>query len=268
MKAGLHTYGVNMVAAAFSVAALIVMVVSCAKPETVDIGAARRAMAPGDTVEHSVGRVLASMNATPESRWLSNADRMPDDGCQKLKVYPPKGYFRQVFCDSNSLHYAAGQKIGITPIINSDDIWRIDGELVRVDPCADFYVDTLRYSYPYLIPQAAALLHDIGRTFNDTLKARGGGNYRLKVTSMLRTDNSVRRLRRVNRAAVDSSAHRFGTTFDISFSYFVCDRPGLNRTQEDLKNLLAEILYDFRAKGRCYTIFEHRQSCFHITVRS
>ncbi len=57
-------------------------------------------------------------------------------------------------------------------------------------------VDELTHSHhPYLVSEAASLLHDVGRRFNDSLMARGGGNYRIKVTSALRTLESVNRLK-------------------------------------------------------------------------
>ena len=128
--------------------------------------------------------------------------------------------------------------------------------------------DELSHSYPFLKPHAADLLGEICRRFQDSLRARGGGAYRPKVTSLLRTPLSVGKLRRVNRNATGESAHQYATTFDISYSKFICDNAGdTHRTFEDLKNLLAEILYDLRAQGRCYVKFEYRQSCFHITTR-
>ena len=60
----------------------------------------------------------------------------------------------------------------------------------------------------------------------------------------------------------------FGTTFDISYSKFICDNPdATHRTFEDLKNMLAEVLYDLKQEGRCYVKYESKQSCFHITTR-
>jgi uncharacterized protein YprB with RNaseH-like and TPR domain len=77
----------------------------------------------------------------------------------------------------------------------------------------------------------------------------------------------VKRLRRRNGNAVDTSAHLYGTTFDISYAKFICDSPEKPRTQEDLKNLLGEVVYDMQQRGRCYVKFEHKQACFHITSR-
>ena len=89
----------------------------------------------------------------------------------------------------------------------------------------------------------------------------------MKVTSLLRTPATVSRLRRVNRNATAESTHTFGTTFDISYSRFICDSDTLGRTFEDLKNLLGEVLLDFKNQGRCYVKMERRQACFHITAR-
>lgn len=197
------------------------------------------------------------------------SDSMPDDGCVKMKINClPGGALARVFNDSNYVHYAEAKAFGIEPIMRPSDVLDIDRPIVAIKSCDEYMLDSLRYSYPYLIPEAAKLLHDIGARFNTEQKVRGGGHYRLKVTSLLRTQQVVRRLRRVNRIAVDSSAHRFATTFDISYVNFYCDmRGGVNRTQEDLKNLLAEILYDMCAQGRCYIKYERKQGCFHITTR-
>lgn len=192
---------------------------------------------------------------------------MPDDNCIKLRLNYPGGTLKTLFSDSNYLHYAQGENIGIIPLADNAVSWPIRRPLERVRSNRYYYVDNLTYSYPFLIPESHALLDEIGRRFHDTLQARGGGNYRLKVTSLLRTAHSVARLRRVNRASVDSSAHLFGTTFDISFTNFPYDGGTPHRTQEDLKNLLAEILYSLKQDGRCYVIYERKPGCFHITVR-
>lgn len=193
---------------------------------------------------------------------------MPDSGCIKLSINYPGGSLRQLFCDSNKLHYEVAESIGIRPLYKDSvmSLW-MSRPLYKITSNQYYFVDELRHSYPFLVPEGKNLLDHISKRFHDTLQARGGGNYRLKITSLLRTGNSVSNLRRVNRASVDSSAHLFGTTFDISFTNFPYGGGTPHRTQEDLKNLLAEILYDFRNEGRCYIIYEHRRGCFHITPR-
>lgn len=195
-------------------------------------------------------------------------DSAPDGGCVRFRV-KPIGPLRAAFNDSNHVQLEAARAIGITPIEDETDILALRRPLVRIESCREFYLDRLTHSYPYLVPEAALLLHDIGAAFNDSLARRGGGNYRIKVTSVLRTPTTVKRLRRVNRNATGESTHSYATTFDISYSKFICDSIGSApaRTFEDLKNLLAEVLDDMRRRGRCFVKFEYKQSCFHITAR-
>lgn len=200
--------------------------------------------------------------------YASCLDSMPDDGCVKLRTRPIGGSLGRVFNDSNYLHLEAANELGLSPIDDTQSAWCLLRPIVEVKSCREYYVDSLSHSYPYLVPEAADLLSEIGRRFNDTLSARGGGHYRIKVTSVTRSRLSVGRLRRVNRNATEASAHQYGTTFDISYLKFICDSAGVYRTQEDLKNLLAEVLHGLRRDGRCYVKHERKQSCFHITVRN
>ncbi len=197
----------------------------------------------------------------------SHLEEAPDDDCVRIHINNI-GPLRKVFNDSNHVQLQAAKALGFDPIETSGDIMKIRHALVEVKSCKEFYLDELTHSFPFLVPEASELLHDIGKAFNDSLASRGGGEYRIKVTSVLRTSASVRRLRRVNRNATEESTHAYGTTFDISYSKFICDNANApHRTFEDLKNLLAEVLDDMRKQGRCYVKFEYKQSCFHITTR-
>lgn len=209
--------------------------------------------------------LMADAGNNPYDQRLDTA---PDTGCVRFRVRP-LGPLRQVFNDSNHIHLGAASALGISPVTSDSDILSLRKPLVRIRNCREYYIDELTHSYPYLVPEAARLLSDIGAAFNDSLQLRGGGNYRIKVTSVLRTPVTVSKLRRVNRNATEESPHSFGTTFDISYSKFICDSVGAvpARTFEDLKNLLAEVLKDMQTAGRCYVKFEYKQSCFHITAR-
>lgn len=173
----------------------------------------------------------------------------------------------KAFNDVNDLQLSAAQAIGIDPIHTLSDAYNTTKPLKKIEGCEDFYLDTLTHSMPYLVPQAADLLHDIGKAFSDTIMARNGHRCRIRVTSVLRTDNSIKSLRRRNRNATDASCHRFGTTFDISWRRFYHDDPDYIMYTEDLKNILGEILFKMREEGRCYVKYERKQSCFHITAR-
>lgn len=197
--------------------------------------------------------------------WDKHRDDAPDSGCIPLKL-KAIGPLRAAFNDSNYVQLAEAKTYGIAPISNLQSIWEARRPLVRLRSCPEYFVNEMTHSYPYLVPEAAALLRRIGSDFNKALADQGGGNYRIKVTSALRTPATVQRLRRVNSNATEESAHQYGTTFDISFSKFIYDKPGVGRTFEDLKNLLAVVIYDLRAQGLCYVKYEVRQSCFHITA--
>lgn len=211
----------------------------------------------------SLDALLADSIFNPYDAHLDSA---PDENCVKMQVRNI-GPLRKAFNDSNYIHLKAANELGTGIINNLTEAWYLPHPLVEIRSCPEFYVDKLTHSYPYLVPKAAGLLKEIGQRFNDSLQARGGGDYRLKVTSVMRTPATVKRLRRINKNATDVSAHQYGTTFDISYSRFICDSISVNRSFEDMKNLLGEILYDLREEGRCYVKFERRQSCFHITAR-
>lgn len=195
-------------------------------------------------------------------------DSMPPGGQRIAVSRQIRTSLPRLFNDSNKYHLATAREIGIEPVTELKGVWQLRRPVEHIVSCREYFVDSLTHSYPFLIPEAAGLLREIGQRFNDTIQARGGGDYRIKVTSVLRTAETVKRLRRRNVNATDSSAHQFGTTFDISYAKFICDSANtIPRTQEDLKNLLGEILLSLRDSGRCWVKYERKQGCFHITAR-
>lgn len=185
----------------------------------------------------------------------------------KLRVNPIGGSLARVFNDLNKTQLTAARALGIKPIENVHMAWTLDHPLEKIESCSDYHVDSLTHSVPFLVPEASRLLTDIGRRFNDTLAARGGGDYRIKVTSVLRTAHAVSKLQKQNINATTESTHQYGTTFDISYVDFINDTLTVPRSQEDLKNLLGEILKELRDEERCYVKYERKQGCFHITAR-
>lgn len=218
---------------------------------------------PAGHVRPRVAALLAPDTAGPYDHRGIEA---PDGYCRPLRLrrwLPP---FSKAFGDLNDRHLAAARKGGIHPITSPAETWANGAGLVRIRPSRYVSIDSLTHSYPFLVPHAADLVEEIGRRFHDSLRVHGGGDYRIKLTSALRTDATVGRLRRVNRNATSESAHRYGTTFDISHSRFVCDSDtGVHRSFDDLARLLAVIVYDLRHEGRCVVKHERRQACFHIT---
>lgn len=176
------------------------------------------------------------------------------------------GSFREVFNDSNKYQYVYAEKLGIDPIVSVKNSYFTKRPLIKIESNKFYHVDKLTHSLPFLVPEAAKLLEDIGKNFIDSLARRGADGYRIKVTSLLRTPSTVKRLRRVNVNASDSSAHQFGTTFDISYNHFFCLDSTRTINGNDLKGVLGEVLLDLRKQERCLVKYEYKTACFHITA--
>ena len=180
--------------------------------------------------------------------------------------------FGRTFGDRNDRQLAIAQTIGIAPIASREAAEKMTDKLTFIDDNERYSIDSLTHSIPYLIPGAATLLDTIGQNFLDSLACKGLNPNRIRVTSVLRTQNDVKRLRRRNTNATINSTHAYGTTFDISWKRFekVEDpdgRPLQDVGADTLKLVLAEVLRDLKQAGRCYVKYEIRQACFHITTR-
>ena len=176
------------------------------------------------------------------------------------------------FKDVNDTQIVAAQQFGIVPLSTRAGVDSIASQLIKIESSRAFRVDSLTHSVPYLTPSASDLLNTIATRFQAKLQAQGLAQYQFIVTSMLRTSDDVRRLRRVNRNAVRNSCHLYGTTFDIAYNCFekidsVPDFEGADATHRVLLNTLGETLKELRDDGRCYVKFERGQPCYHITTR-
>lgn len=178
-------------------------------------------------------------------------------------------YFRnysRTFNDMNDKHLEGARQWGIRPLTSPQDLKRMRGKMKEIKTCRLYKVDNLTHSHPYLVPRAVLLLQKIGLNFRDSLSSKGLPAYRVIVTSVLRTGESVEKLRYKNINASANSAHLFGTTFDIAYSRF--KKNSFRETETDkLKSVLAEVLRDLRNRKQCYVRYEYKQGCFHITVR-
>lgn len=176
------------------------------------------------------------------------------------------GRLADVFNDSNYVQLMYANALGIKPIHSLKDAWHTRRPMIHIKSNEYYLVDSLTHSLPFLVPEAALLLKRVSANFIDSLGARGADGYRVKVTSLLRTPSTVKRLRRVNVNATDSSTHQFGTTFDLSYVKFACSDTTRTINEEDLKNLLGEVLLDLRNSGRCLVKFERKTGCYHVTA--
>ena len=187
------------------------------------------------------------------------------------RIYSVPSYDK-AFSDSNAVQLQAASRWGVSPVKNRADAEARKKELVYIASSPYYHVDPLRQSIPYLVPRAAVLLQDIGQAFYDSLYIKGVPLHRMIVTSVLRTEEDVARLRQFNPNATENSCHLYGTTFDICYNRYETVEPpeGPRRRavrDDTLKFILSEVLRDMRRQGRCYIKYEKKQGCFHMTVR-
>lgn len=180
--------------------------------------------------------------------------------------------YKRSFGDLNEVHLTAARALGIRPLSSRQEAEQLHEQLTHIADNERYSVDSLTHSLPYLVPRAGELLDSIGANFLDSLAAKGLNPNKVVVTSVLRTKDDVKRLRRRNGNASENSAHFFGTTFDVSWKRFqkVEDedgRPLQDVSSDTLKLVLAEVLRDLRKADKCYIKYELKQGCFHITTR-
>ncbi len=180
--------------------------------------------------------------------------------------------FSGTFCDLQETQIVSARKWGVKPVRNRQEAECRKDELVYIGSNPYYKIDPgMSSSIPYLVPHAARVLETIARNYLDSLHIKGIPMHKVLVSSVLRTEEDVERLRRTNVNASPESCHRFGTTFDIPYNrYSTVTPPDEQRraVQNDtLKWVLAEVLRDAREDGLCYVKYEVKQGCFHITAR-
>lgn len=174
--------------------------------------------------------------------------------------------YAESFPDTNAVQLSAAQKWGVSPVKNREDAESRKRELVYIGANPYYHVDPLYSSIPYLVPRAAVLLQDIGKNFFDSLYVKGLPLHQIIVTSVLRSQEDVVKLRRRNGNATENSCHLYGTTVDICYNRYHAVGPREVRN-DTLKYVLSEVLRDLRQQERCYIKYEVKQGCFHMTVR-
>ena len=177
-------------------------------------------------------------------------------GCKKkdmsLRLNEPRNIrgvvsYKRSFPDLNDKHLEVAKAVGIRPLEDREEAESMKEKLTHITDNEFYVVDSLTHSIPYLVPRASALLDTIGSNFLDSLAAKGLNPNQVIVTSVLRTQSDVKRLRRRNGNASANSAHCFGATFDVSWKRFkkVEDengRPLQDVGSDTLKLVLSEVL--------------------------
>ena len=195
---------------------------------------------------------------------MEKPNRNPD---LKDRRDPYRNYPR-IFNDLNDIQLVAARANGTPHTLTVEELEVGKYGLKRIETNELYKVDPLTHSAPYLVPKAKDFLDELGEAFQDSLYNRGyDRRHRFIVTSVYRTENHIKRLRRSgNVNASKNSCHQYGTTVDITYVRF--DKPEEYRANDPkLLQLLMQTVYDMHQAGRCYVKYERKQSCLHITVR-
>ena len=225
------------------------------RPEVVELEVIDQQEAPGETVPEEEDLGEDDVDGTGESQ------------AREIIYYTKLMSYGKVFNDINETHLETARAVGLKKIPEKRD--DLDtGQLVEIGNSDYLDVDELRYSVPYLTPGAARELNHIAKAFNDSLRHKRFPVYKLVVTSVLRTEEDVARLRRSgNPNASDNSSHCYGTTFDISHSRYTREEETDEFMQPyELTKVLAEVLRDEKQAGRILVKYEKKEHCFHITA--
>lgn len=203
--------------------------------------------------------------------WLGLAILFPNKN-KPVVIKEPN--YTALFNDQNGVQLKSAAKFGIKqPLKSRNAANEIKDSLVLIKNNSHYSIAKLTHSIPYLTEGAAGLLDMIGKNFLDSLESKGLNPNKIIVTSVLRTQENIKKLQKSgNPNAVNNSAHCYATTFDITYARFdkikfknlrLCE----SVKPELLKIVLGEVLRDLREQKKCYVKYEVRQRCFHITTR-
>ena len=261
----------NMYLAGFAAIVAVLAVVRCAFPSVAEDR--RQALASADmAATDSVAAPPREVRQAPVPYTGGATSYVDAHGKPVKHRILSVSSFDKAFPDNNDVQLEAANEHGVEPVADRRDAERRMSELVFVGACPYYHVDKMARSIPYLVPRAAVLLSDIGRAYYDSLQVKGIPLHQFIVTSVLRTQEDVGKLRSYNINATENSCHLYGTTFDICYNRYrrvndpdTPERPAVR--DDTLKWVLSEVLDDMRLAGRCYVKYEKKQGCFHITTR-
>ncbi len=205
-----------------------------------------------------------------ESKYQESNDTIITDSESTVFFSPKVWSYPECFNDSNATQLIAAAQNGIKPVDNREQIEElvIAGQLTNISTSPYYIVEELTHSMPYLVPKAQLLLNTIGINFVDSLNSKGYELHLPVVTSVLRTAHDIKRLQQGNVNSVTNSCHCYGTTIDITYNRFIpLTGHTPTRYDDNLKKVLAEVLFDLKDQGLCYVKYERLQACFHLTVR-
>lgn len=239
---------------------LLLLLVCCSKQAATTSDA--------DTKGSVKENVKKSHNLIVDGIKVTFADTIPKPGNPPGGLPPNNStLLAEYFNDSNYIQLATAEQMGLDPINDMSGLYYNRRPIVEIATTDHYHLEPLTHSLPFLVPEAEKLLDDIGNEFTaQAKKLTGKDGYKVIVTSVLRTPQTVKSLMRVNKNAVENSTHMYGTTFDLAYNNFIVPDTAAGIGGDKLKMILAEVLSKKRDEGRCYVKYELKSPCFHITV--
>jgi hypothetical protein len=242
---------------------------------------------PADTRTAPPAAWTAADSAAAHARIAAAADSLRA-AFARVPVLAPREVAELRF-DVNATQIAAARRLG-RRVSDEAEMERLrrSGRLVALEDSTEHWiVRRMEHASPYLTPDAAAMLAELGRRFHARLDSAGLPRYRMRITSALRTDADQAALRRVNaNASQIVSAHEFGTTVDVSHERFAVPAEPLAAGgaqplpelevemleevgQEHSRVLQAELgraIWQMRQEGALHVMMEDAQPVYHMTV--
>ncbi len=220
-----------------------------------------------DTITVDMPEVLAEqdMSTKETSTKVTSKSTLP----HPIRSVPS---YSKCFPDLQDVQIISARKHGVSPVQNRQEAETRKKELVYIGSNPYYKIDPgMGHSIPYLVPRAAMVLETIARNYLDSLHVKGVPLHKVLVSSVLRTNEDIKKLMRINPNASPESCHRYGTTFDIAYNRYHTvappDEPRRTVQNDTLKWVLSEVLRDLREGGMCHIKYEVNQGCFHITAR-
>ena len=211
------------------------------------------AVAQGEKTHNEL--VLSEDVVEPKIKDVKLGSLPPCSCCKKTIRIPKNPYTR---------HQTAARSLPNSFFVKNDAELQYGlsvSKLVEVSDGRGYRIDRLKYSNAVLLPEVRDLLEDMGNDYADALKGTDSEGTVFRVTSMTRTNNQQRSLRKRNRNATKSlSTHSYGASFDIAFMDRANDDDNCNRPTREIQKLLLR----YQNEGRILIIPEG--GCMHITL--
>jgi hypothetical protein len=167
-------------------------------------------------------------------------------------------------------YIAVSRASGIDKCNDKRELLRKAGgrEIFRVRDGRGYLIEDLSFSYPYLTKGGKELLKEIGKRFRKKISGTTLRGSDFKITSMTRTNEILRKLRKSNSNVSENSPHFYGNAFDISYVRFSAKKWFVTDCDKYyLKETLAEVIWQLREEKRCWATYEIKQGCFHVVAR-